>query len=109
MLINWFDVDMHLERVGFEAALVGVAAVTNLTLVDARGLLLHLVVVVTHVMLQVGQLGEGSLAVLKLTPVGFLTRVDPVVLLEVGQLLEATVTALADVLPLTRMNDMVLL
>ena len=65
----------YLERVRFQTALIGVAAVTDLTLVDASGLLLHLVVMVTHVMLQVGQLGKGALTVFKFAPVGFLTYI----------------------------------
>lgn len=57
----------------FEAALVGVAPVTNLALVNTGSLLFDLVIMVPHVVLQVGQLRKSPLTVLKFTPIWLFT------------------------------------
>lgn len=83
---------MHLDGVVLEAALVGVSAATDGALVLFVGCLLDVVLMVPHVVVEIGHLSKRPVTTIKTTAVRLLPCVNPKVLLKVTELFEALIT-----------------
>lgn len=81
LTIHVSDIDMHLDGVVLEATLVGVSAATDGTLVLFVGCLLDVVLVVPHVVVEIGHLSKCPVTTIKTTAVRLLPCVNSKVLL----------------------------
>lgn len=99
---------MTLKCVRLEAALVCIAAMADYTCMLPVGCFFHLVIMVTQVMLQIGQLSKLAVTFTQGAFVWLFTSVYTVMLLKVTQLLEGLITITAMVLPSSAVYKVVL-